>query len=165
MYNLTQIVYNFTQVVYFFYTTVGRFICFTVLCKLFKQWSNSVPINKKIYGVETTATSHQHKFAACAEGSMTVSLVESLYTESSDNLPKSSNLCPNWTHLYTVSLWEIHANFHIIAFHSVAYRGKGGGQSALLTAKEIVKNREKQGKSREKEGKSREKREEKSGKN
>ena len=42
MYNLTQIVYNFTQVVYFFYTTVGRFICFTVLCKLFKQWSNSV---------------------------------------------------------------------------------------------------------------------------
>ena len=41
MYNFTQIVYNFTQVVYFFYTTVGRFICFTVLCKLFKQWSNS----------------------------------------------------------------------------------------------------------------------------
>ena len=32
---------------YFFYTTVGRFICFTVLCKLFKQWSNSVYINKK----------------------------------------------------------------------------------------------------------------------
>ena len=42
VYNLTQLVYNFTQVVYFFYTTVGRFICFTVLCKLFKQWSNSV---------------------------------------------------------------------------------------------------------------------------
>ena len=41
--------------------------------------------------------------------------VESLYTESLDNLPKSSILCPNWTHLYTVSLWEIHANFHIIA--------------------------------------------------
>ena len=41
---------------------------------------------------------------------------ESLYTESSDNLPKSSILCPNWTHLYTVSLWEIHANFHIIAW-------------------------------------------------
>ena len=42
VYNFTQVVYNFTQVVYFFYTTVGRFICFTVLCKLFKQWSNSV---------------------------------------------------------------------------------------------------------------------------
>ena len=43
VYNFTQIVYNFTQVVYFiFYTTVGRFICFTLLCKLFKQWSNSV---------------------------------------------------------------------------------------------------------------------------
>ena len=27
-------------------------------------------------------------------------------------------LCPNWTYLYTVSLWEIHANFHIIAVHS-----------------------------------------------
>ena len=26
-------------------------------------------------------------------------------------------LCPNWTHLYTVSVWEIHANFHIIAVH------------------------------------------------
>ena len=36
--------YNFKQVVYFFYTTVGRFICFTVLCKLFKQWSNSVKL-------------------------------------------------------------------------------------------------------------------------
>ena len=49
VYNFTQLVYNFTQVVYFFYTTVGRFICFTVLCKLFKQWSNSVnlPANHK----------------------------------------------------------------------------------------------------------------------
>ena len=36
------------------------------------------------------------------------------------------------------------------------YRGKGG-QSAPLTAKKIVKNREKQGKSREKERKNREK--------
>ena len=45
VYNLTQLVYNFTQVVYFFYTTVGRFICFTVLCKLFKQWSNSVGLS------------------------------------------------------------------------------------------------------------------------
>ena len=43
--------------------------------------------------------------------------LESLYrpTESSDNLPKFSILCPNWTHLYTVNLWEIHANWHIIA--------------------------------------------------
>ena len=48
VYNLTQVVYNFTQVVYFFYTTVGRFICFTVLCKLFKQWSNSVGSCQKL---------------------------------------------------------------------------------------------------------------------
>ena len=57
VYNLTQIVYNFTQVVYFFYTTVGRFICFTVLCKLFKQWSNSVYIvtgKRKCYTAKTT---------------------------------------------------------------------------------------------------------------
>ena len=37
-------------------------------------------------------------------------------------VPKSSILCPNWTHLYTVSLWEIHANFHIIAFFSKTRR-------------------------------------------
>ena len=41
--------------------------------------------------------------------------LESLYTQSLDNLSKSSILYPNWTHLLnTVSLWEIHANFHII---------------------------------------------------
>ena len=47
--------------------------------------------------------------------------VESLYTESYDNFPKSYILCPNWTHLYTAGLsclWETLANFPIIAFHS-----------------------------------------------
>ena len=47
-------------------------------------------------------------------------LLESLHTESSDMeglqiFAHGAILCPNWTHLYTVSLWEIHANFHIIA--------------------------------------------------
>ena len=39
----------------FFYTTVGRFICFTVLCKLFKQWSN-------IVGLKNTCINRNNMF-------------------------------------------------------------------------------------------------------
>ena len=46
IHKLCKIVHNLCKIVHklcnFFYTTVGRFICFTVLCKHFKQWSNSV---------------------------------------------------------------------------------------------------------------------------
>ena len=46
---ITQLVYNFTQLCTILhklcnisYTIVGKFVCFTGLCKIFKQWSNSV---------------------------------------------------------------------------------------------------------------------------
>ena len=43
VWKITHLVYNFMQVFFsFFYTTVGRFICLTGLCKFFKQWSSSV---------------------------------------------------------------------------------------------------------------------------
>ena len=48
VYNFTQLVYNFKQVVYFLTQQLVRFICFTVLCNFFKQWSNSVPLKRTV---------------------------------------------------------------------------------------------------------------------
>ena len=45
IHNLCTILHKLCTILHklciFFYTTVDRFICFTVLCKIFKQWSNS----------------------------------------------------------------------------------------------------------------------------
>ena len=61
------------------------------------------------------------------EGSTIQVQLESLYTESSDTeglqiFAHGAILCPNWTHLYKVSLWEIHAKVHIIVFYSKTRR-------------------------------------------